>query len=305
MFDIFQRPEERDGRDFRRRTAVFLVALALHAGLVYFLYRARITVKILPDRAFSHRVILAPPVPRLTVPGKVEDIIGGTPAGATSSRATGSAAGGGGEPERDVPDIDALLEARQLSRAEPGSLPPEHQVTFLSKKFSLAAGTESRHREGALVLRLAPSPAGEPQPKPPAAGRFYPDPELMDYARTRLRGRSGAASAGAGSGQRATILIPEQLYDLSPWAREVVERIQSNWDLPVVYDLPPQTQVKVSVTIARNGEVSLFQVVGSTNSEALDRAAVEALKRSFPLPVLPADFPAESFEAVFIFDYNG
>ena len=305
MFDIYQRPEEKDGRDLRRRTAVFLVALALHAGLVFFLYRARITVKIFPDRAFGHQVFLAPPVPRLTVPGKVEDLIAGAPAGSSPSRSTGSATGGGGEPARDVPDIDALLEARELSRAQPGSLPPEPQVTFLSKKFSLAANAETRHREGALVLRLAPPPEGETPPKKPASGRFYPDPELMDYARTRLRSRSGTAYAGAGSGQRATVLIPEQIYDLSPWAQQVVERIQSNWDLPVVYDLPPQTQVKVSVTIARNGEVSLFQVVGSTNSEALDRAAVEALKRSFPLPVLPADFPAESFEAFFIFDYNG
>lgn len=305
MFDIYQQPEHKDGRDLRRRTAVFLVTLALHAGLVFFLYRARITVKIFPDRAFGHQVFLAPPVPRLTVPGKIEDLIAGAPGGSSLSRSMGSATGRSGEPERDVPDIDALLEARQISRAQPGSLPPEHQVTFLSKKFSLAANAETRHREGALVLRLAPPPEGEPQSKTTAPGRFYPDPELMNYARSRLPGRSGTASAGVGSGQRAAILIPEQIYDLSPWAQQVVERIQSNWDLPVVYDLPPQTRVKVSVTISRTGEVSLFQVVGSTNSEALDRAAVEALKRSFPLPVLPADFPAESFEAFFIFDYNG
>lgn len=305
MFDIFQRPDDKDRRDIRRRTAVFLVALGLHALLVVFLYRARITVKIFSPRAFARQVIIAPPVPRLTVPGKVEDIIAGSPAGSGSAGSATSTAGGTGGPVRDVPDIDALLAARQLTRGGPEALPPQSQVTFLSKRFSLAANAESKHRAGALVLRLAPPPEGSAPPPSPSTPRFYPDPELMDYARSRLRGRSGTATAGAGTGQRATIVIPEQAYDLSPWAQQVVERIQANWDLPAIYDLPPQTQVKVAVTIARNGEVSFFQVVGSTNSEALDRAAVDALQRSFPLPVLPADFPAESFEAFFIFDYHG
>ena len=305
MFDIFQRPEEKDRRDIERRTAVFLVALALHALLVVFLYRARITVKIFTNRVFARQVTIAPPVPRLTVPGKVEDIISGSPGGSGAAASARSGAGGTGPPVRDVPDIDALLAARQFTRGGAQAPPPESQVTFLSKKFSLAASAESKHREGALVLRLAPPPeSGAPSP-PPSTPRFYPDPELMDNARSRLRGRSGTASAGAGSGQRATIVIPEQAYDLSPWAQQVVERIQANWDLPAVFDLPPQTQVKVAVTISRSGEVSFFQVVGSTNSEALDRAAVEALQRSFPLPLLPADFPAESFEAFFIFDYHG
>ncbi len=305
MFDIYRRPDDRDGRDFRRRTAVFLFALGLHALLVVILYRAKITVKIFSDRAFARQVILAPPVPRLTIPGRVEDIIGGAPAGSDSGLSSRASAGGTGAPSRDVPDIDALLEARELARRGEEALLSQPQVTFLSKRFSLAADAAGAHREGALVLRLAPPPEGTPVPKKPPTTRFYPDPELMDYARTRLPGRSVAAAAGAGTGQRATILIPEQVYDLSPWAQQVVERIQSNWDLPVVYDLPPQNQVKIAVTIARNGEVSGFQVVGSTNSEVLDRAAVEALRRSFPLPGLPADFPAESFEAFFIFDYHG
>lgn len=309
MFESYGGSGDTRGPDLRRRTTALIITLAVHGLIVYGLVRARITVKIFKEPVRISEVMLAPPVP-LKLSGRIEDIItagpvGGSARGATSRRAGAAGSGGGGS--GDVPDIDVLLEARRISRTGAAVPPAESPMTFLSKKFSLSASKSDRpSRPGSLVLRLAPPPETPEPPRPPSKPRLYPDQGMIEYAR-----RAGARRLGSGTpsgtstgGQKAAVMLPEAGYDISPWARQIIDLIQANWDLDAVGDVPPRSEVRVAATVAKSGEVSSLQVISSANSEFLDRNALDAVRRCLPFPALPEDFPADSLPAVFVFTYH-
>jgi TonB family protein len=298
------------GPDLRRRTTALLITFTVHGLIVYGLVRARITVRIFKNPFRISQVRLAPPVP-LKLTGRIEDLITAGPVGGTArggaSRTPGAGVSGDSGGSGDVPDIDVLLEARRLSRGGAPVVTGESPVTFLSKKFSLTLPKSDKpSRPGSLVLRLAPPPE-KPEPPPPVtARRLYPDQGMIDYAR-----RAGARRLGSGApetpstgGQRAAVVLPEVGYDISPWAKKIIDLIQLNWDLGAIRDVPPRSEVRVAATVSKSGEVSSLQVISSANMELLDRNALDAVRRCLPFPALPEDFPAESIATVFVFTYH-
>lgn len=90
-------------------------------------------------------------------------------------------------------------------------------------------------------------------------------------------------------------------YDVIPWAKEVVDRIQKNWIIPPEQKTRAKGQVGISVIIQKNGEVSSVEIVNSSNVEMLDKDALKALNWSSPFPKLPDDFPEERLEVYFVF----
>jgi TonB family protein len=297
------------GPEIRRRTTALLITLAVHGLLIFGLVRARITVQIFKDPVRITQIRLAPPVP-LKLTGRIEDLISAGPVGGSArggaARTPGAGVSGGGGSE-DVPDIDVLLEARRLSRGGAPIATGESPMTFLSKKFSLSEPKPDKpSRPGSLVLRLAPPPEKPEPPRPVPARRLDPDQGMIDYAR-----RAGARRPGPGTpetpstgGQRAAVILPEAGYDISPWAKKIIDLIQLNWDLGAIGEVPPRSEVRVAATVSKSGEVSSLQVVSSANMELLDRNALDAVRRCLPFPPLPEDFPAESLPAVFVFIYH-
>ena len=93
-------------------------------------------------------------------------------------------------------------------------------------------------------------------------------------------------------------------YDLLPWATAVVDRIQLNWALPSVPEVPAGAKISMIVVIKKTGELDSIEILEGTSLEALDRAALEALRASLPFPALPADFPGDLLEINFEFVYN-
>lgn len=90
-------------------------------------------------------------------------------------------------------------------------------------------------------------------------------------------------------------------YDVIPWAKEVIDRIQKNWIIPPEQKTRAKGQVGISVIIQKNGEVSSVEIVNSSNVEMLDQDALKALNWSSPFPKLPDDFPEERLEVYFVF----
>lgn len=311
MFEHYGSPGGSRGPELRQRTIAFLVTLAVHGLLIFGFIRVRITYRIFKDPVRVNEVRLAPPVP-VKIVGRIEDLISAGPVGGTSSGGTAragraGAAGGAGGSEA-VPDIDVLLEARRISRGGDPVPAPESPMTLLSKKFSLSAPKSDKpSRPGSLVLRLAPPPE-EPEPPrtPGTAPRLYPDQGMIDYARRagarRLGG--GPPAAPSSGGQRAAVILPEAGYDISPWARQLIELIQQNWDLGAVSEAPPKSEVRIAATVAKNGEVSSLQVISGASLELIDRNALDAVRRCLPFPALPEDFPAENLSMVFVFVYH-
>lgn len=121
-----------------------------------------------------------------------------------------------------------------------------------------------------------------------------------------LPSRSKASSGQPGSGRagrqaRASFKVRD--YDITPWAERVVNRIQSNWTIPLQQTALTSDVVGISVTVERNGELSSVEILNSTRDQSLDQAALEAVKKSAPFPGLPDDFPYKNLEALFVFQY--
>ena len=108
------------------------------------------------------------------------------------------------------------------------------------------------------------------------------------YGRGSIRGRTSAPPA-------------VKNYDLSPWARGVVELIQKNWTVSSNQPATSEDTVEIAVVILKNGEISAATIVGPSDNKKFDQVALEAVESSSPLPQLPGDFPAASLEVSLVF----
>ena len=117
-------------------------------------------------------------------------------------------------------------------------------------------------------------------------------------------GRGGGGQAGGGGRQRVGMSIPLKGYDLMPWATAVIDRLQLNWSLPAVAEVPDVAKISMIVVIKKTGELDSIEILEGTSLEVLDRAALEAIRASLPFPALPSDFPGDLLEITFEFVYN-
>lgn len=112
------------------------------------------------------------------------------------------------------------------------------------------------------------------------------------------------ADSSRGITRRARVTFKVRDYDITPWASVVVNRIQKNWDIPRLEDSTMKGSVGISIIVKRNGELSSVEIISSSNESFLDKAALEAVNISSPLPRLPVDFPHKNLEVFLVFQYN-
>lgn len=103
---------------------------------------------------------------------------------------------------------------------------------------------------------------------------------------------SGLGLSGEGGG-----------YDLSPWAEKVMDSVNKNWVIPVSQKKAFIEKVKISVIVQKSGKLLFMETTKSSAIASFNRAALEALTLSAPFPVLPPDFPGETLQLDFVFDY--
>lgn len=167
------------------------------------------------------------------------------------------------------------------------------------------AGRLREPTESSLTVTLAPPGT------PIGGGGWGGGAPLPDFSRYG-RGAGGGGGRGGGPGgpggwpgrQRVGISIPLKGFDLLPWARVVVDRIQRFWELPRVAALPPKAIVRMMVVIKKSGALDSIEILEGTTVEALDRSALEAVRAGLPFPALPDDFPGDLLEILFEFAYN-
>ncbi len=303
MFDDFleSRPEKRS-LSLSRFIAI-AGSTVLHLFVIYGLYHGKITIKTLSMFGEVQDVVIGPS-PKILYP---------TVAG-SSSTATAEAA------EEPGTEEEIFESSRQPAGGDPGpalispesgesggssaDVPPGHEyIPALSSEFyeSLINRFKTTPRSS-LSINLGPP--GKSPVRAPAADlsrylfprTFTPGGRYGDPARALIAGKAG--------GQRASLSIPLSGYDLVPWAEEVIELIQKNWDLPFVREIPPRARVRIVAVIGKSGALTSLQLLASSSVSVLDQAAVMAIRASLPLPSLPEDFPADLLEAYFEFAYN-
>jgi TonB family protein len=310
--DSFTTPErERPAR--RDRALGILVTVLFHAVLGFLIYHYRFTVKILPFAKESVRtVVLVPPlnvaVPKIVGGRGLAEVPGGPPGGTRPGQAEQS------RPEPPTPPEAPGTPGVAGQAAGGGAVPPPGSgsaIPSLSKRFQESI---SIHGRSDLTIPLAPP--GTP-PGPPGIGGGAPLPDFSQYTRGAYRGgvggygtggRGGGSGSGSGSGggggQRVGMSIALKGYDLLPWATSVIDKIQLNWVLPAVPEVPDKARISMIVVIKKTGELDSIEILEGTSVEALDQAALEALRSSLPFPALPADFPGDLLEITFEFLYN-
>lgn len=318
MFEDILPPKEKNGRPRRDRAAGLLVTLLVHALLGLLVYHARFTVKILPfGKQEVRSVVIVPPLtvalPKVVGGRGLADLPGAAPGlGRTEEAAPPAAAPepagggttGGGEPG---PGAEARGAAGGAGAALPGA---GAAIPSLSSRFreSLAV-----HGKSDLTIPLAPP--GTP-PGPPGFASGAPLPDFSRYNRGaysggvggygtgRGRGGGGPGAGGPVGGQRVGISIPYKGYDLLPWATGIVDRLQANWVLPSVVEVPDPARIAMIVVIKRTGELDSIEILEGTTVEAMDRSALDALRAVLPFPALPSDFPGDLLEITFEFVYH-
>jgi len=311
MFEDVLAPAKRERSPRRDVVIGLLITFLFHAILALIIVFGRITVKVLPFGGQEVRPVML--VPPLTV--SIPKIVGGRDLAELPGEGTG-----GGRPAPAPPPEKVLPEPRpeEPAAAEaagdpagPGVVPPPGSGSAIPSLSSKFRESITVHGKGSLTIPLAPP--GTP-PGPPGIGGGAPLPDFSKYNRGAYGGGVGGYGTGGGSGtgtgaggsgrQRVGMSIPLKGYDLLPWATAVVDRIQLNWVLPSVLEVPEAAKISMIVVIKKTGELDSIEILEGTSLEALDRAALEALRASLPFPALPADFPGDLLEISFEFVYN-
>jgi len=106
--------------------------------------------------------------------------------------------------------------------------------------------------------------------------------------RSGLRGGAYASAAVKG-------------YNLSPWASGVAGAIQDKWAVPHLLTQGWSKTVEITVVVLKNGRLFSAVISEPSDDRTFDKAALEAVEDSSPLPALPVDFPEASLEVSFVF----
>jgi TonB family protein len=303
--DSFTNPKE---ASLKRREKLVLLGLVLvaHLILVYAVFHARFTVKMLNLKKEAKNVRIVPPL-KTTLPRIVGGPGGGqTPGEAAALGKTVEEAGGGPRSAGPPPGAPALPPpaAKPSGQASAGGA-----VASLAARFEEAMTSRSKSG-GESGLKIILSPPGSEAAVATGTSKG-PPPDLYQYIPGPAgsgAGAYGTASTGAGRGrggrQKATLSIPLKGYDITPWATKVIALVERNWILPDVGRLTARTRVRIVLIIRKDGELSSLEISESSSLDVLDDAAVKALRASLPFPALPDDFPGDLLEADFEFAYE-
>jgi outer membrane biosynthesis protein TonB len=254
----------------------YLLSIVFHALVLVIVGNARFTVIVRPEGPRQVVVRIAePPPPGLAAGGLL-------PASSMAVQLPASPAGNNG------PATGAAANTGSGNGAPGGGGP-----------FA-ATGAFNLKRNNGGPFRLAP--AG-PIPEPwvvlpgPSAPADRPGLRPGDF-------RPAAVLAGASS---PVVLLPFDIKEkaVAEWTRLVLARIESNWIIPTSGRVAFSGQVRVSLTIERQGRRQALAVDRSDVPEELALAALHAVESSLPFPPLPDNVAGDALAFAFVFSYNG
>lgn len=305
----------RSNPDTARKAVGLSISLLVHFIVIMWLLHTKITVRVLTAPPRVRDVIIAskdklsipgdldkhiqnPPEEEALEPGRprrkrrivrphqpVPPFISGSPdgPGGPESAAEGSVAGSWA-PDFSIPSLESRPGLDLSSRYKP-------------KEGGGLRINLSKNKEAAIPATRRPSESDERY----ADLLQYLGPDMISGPATGS-GRPGAGPARPV--QKAVAAFNIRDYDIRPWAEEAINRIQVNWNIPALENIPPRSEVIIAVTIEKDGAMSSHEILKSSTLPVLDLAAVDAVEKSSPFPVLPGDFPASNLQATLVFSYH-
>lgn len=293
------------------RMICFAVSLLIHVVGIYIILTHKFTYRMYPMERRIRYALLVPPdkvfLPR-DIYGAMDDLSGEIYAGPGDLqpvRSRSSAEAGMEREDRALSPMTGSGEGEEagllsshsgtpfrFSLSPSGSAQTEESV---SAGLDLSAGA----REG---KGTAPKGPGKDVPADVDFGKYV----LRDFSEVRSSRRnpfyrSRRFVQGAG---REGISLDMNQVDLAPWAQKVVERIQKNWTVADSQDIGIENSVRIALLLKKNGELTSLELLESSDTLALDQAAVRAINMSRPFPPLPKDYPLKTMEVVLQFQYE-
>jgi len=176
---------------------------------------------------------------------------------------------------------------------------------------------ESKEESRLRLMDVPPAGSGgEAQLRVPLS---TPGEAIQQSLEAAARGRAGGPGLGPGdsaaqfrnydpnfSTEAPLVLSDTRGVDFGPYLARVVFNVRRNWYsmIPVAARLGQKGRVAIIFEILKDGSVPELRLVGSSGSDALDRAAVGAIRASNPFPPLPEEFTGNHLVLQFIFLYN-
>lgn len=119
-----------------------------------------------------------------------------------------------------------------------------------------------------------------------------------------FRGGGGGTGGEGIQGFAGSAYFDSGGYDITPWAKEVIEKVKRNWLVPIAAKYGIKGVTGIYLVFERNGNVSSMSLFRKSGVISFDQSATNAIISSTPFPKLPADFPRENLPAYFFFYYN-
>ena len=297
----------------RRNLICLLASIIFHFLLVLIFFNIASPVKVIQFREDVTDLIIVPPE-ALFLPEGYQDFPGAGLEEDPFLRRSPRERDFSSEDQEPVVDVAELIEIPPLLEREDALGPEEEQ----NLPLLLGRLRSSREMSSDFSFKIPDKPdldLSEKTKKESDVTRAYDyrerkNVDFSKYLRSDISkilpsgGRPSSGRTGSRRGGRqARASFKVQGYDINPWAENVVNRIQSNWSIPLNRMALTSDMVGISVIVERNGELSSVEIIDSSEDQSLDQAALDAIKKSSPFPNLPADFPYKNLEALFVFQY--
>lgn len=144
-------------------------------------------------------------------------------------------------------------------------------------------------------------PEVEPKDKLNLSG-FYSE-GLSSIQFNRIKSRKDISGTRISHPQQSVFDSTEK-YDISPWVKEVVDKIRNNWSIAPIKESLAMGEVKIYISVSKNGKLLHLEILNSSDLVLFDETALEAVQSSLPFPPLPIEFPYEKLEALLVFQFN-
>ena len=102
---------------------------------------------------------------------------------------------------------------------------------------------------------------------------------------------------------QADIRFDTKGVDFGPWVRAFTVQVKRQWFVPITVLRTSAETAVIRFRVLRNGEVTEVELVRPAPTDALNAAALEALKRSSPVEALPAAYPDASVQITMTLNY--
>lgn len=287
-------------RDWPKKAAIFILSLIVHIFVLILLIQAFTPVTIIN---FPPRVTEVNIVPRegLTLPA----ISGKATSAVPSGRGGLSTVSGGSAIDSALEQKMALLDKEAIipfaGPRPPGPMPyppfdlrPRRPAGTSSFTLKLPVPTQ---KESQLAPRGTVRPGS-----PHDYWRYVLSIEPGKEKREGGLGVPIISGSGPISPQVPRVTIEGPGYDLSPWAQEVVSRLQKNWQIAASRAALEKGTLHLIIGVDKSGEITFMRIILSSQKASFDRAALEAINLSLPLPRLPDGLPTDSLELRLIFE---